>query len=157
MPMPSYNHPSLQELNNPYSMRPFPMTSPLDYYQALSRGIGLTGLDPKFINDPRFDYVQRLTSHLPETQPGYGVLMGNPQRDDYDSAPINARSRLAVDQPTREMQGDMDLRSVGPSPWFLQNRREIMGNAANRPSTPQQAEEMRRRILMTRDRIEDRY
>ena len=110
--------------------------------------IGLTGIDPKFIQDPRFDYQTIL-------KPSGIVLMGNAKRDDYDSAPIGEKSTLAVDKPWQSIAADMEGRSEGPSPWFTQNAREIMGKS--KTATKEMAEKMRQRMLSTRDRIEDRY
>jgi hypothetical protein len=113
---------------------------------------GLTGMDPKFFQDPRFDYESFLKM-MPNGNPL--VLMGNKQRDDYDSAPAGVKSTLAVDKSWQSIAADMEGKSVGPSPWFTQNAKEVMGNS--RVATQAMAEEMRRRMLMTRNRIEDRY
>lgn len=136
---------SLSGQNNPFSGRPFQQ----------GQGIGLTGLDPKFISDPRFDYQQKLVQnrHPSTDNPNpWLVLMGN--HDDYDSAPIGVKSTLAVDEPLGKIQAEMENKAIGPSPWFMQNTRDI---SQGRPITHAMAQMMLDRILNTRDRIEDRY
>ena len=143
-------HPSLQGLA---PVQP-DLMSLIRWIQSGAMHPGLTGLDPKFFQDPRFDYVSKLgPSREPENK-GWAVMMGNPLRDDYDSAPVWAKSKLAVDEPAKAIRSDMEGKSVGPSDWFTQNTRSISGG---RPITDAMAEEMRRRMLQTRDRIEDRY
>jgi hypothetical protein len=116
---------------------------------------GLTGLDPKFFKDPRFDYEAKMGNNPEEVKGAPVVLMGNPQRDDYDSAPVGAKSTLAVDTPWQAIANSMNGKDDGPSDWFSQNARDIMKGA--KVATQAMAEEMRRRMLQTRNRIEDRF
>lgn len=159
--MPQYRHPALngdfgsqvQQLVG--MLHPDTPTDPSSLVRMLSTGVpipGLTGLDPKFFNDPRFDYSAHL---VPGKEDPYTVIMGNDKRDDYDSAPIGAKSTLAVDEPTSQIQNDMMGKSIGPSEWFGQNTKDIQGSSPT--VTGPMAEEMRRRMLNERTRIEDRY
>lgn len=126
--------------------------------RIISTGVdqpGLTGLDPKYIKDPRFDYEMKMGMNPEEVKGASVVLMGNQGLDDYDSAPVGVKSTLAVDQPLKKTIADMENKSTGPSPWFTKNRNEIVGSSEKVTET--MAREMVRRMLLQRNRIEDRF
>lgn len=142
----------MQQRNNPSSLS-----------NLLFGGVGLTGLDPKFIQDPRFNYWTRMEynpqifpPNLPPAEGGggWGVIFSPPgSRDPMDTAPVGVKSTLNIDLPDERLAKAPGY--VGPNPAFLAAARSI--NPTNQPWTHEQLNALRQWIMNQRNLILDAY
>src|SRR5208282_2593950 len=101
---------------------------PGTWQNQLSGDIGLQGLDPGYIKDPRFNYWTHMETN-PRIEGGKPLIIFSPpgNRDPMDTKPAGSPSKLGVDLSDQELAKSLSY--TGPNPDLLREAKRIQGKS----------------------------
>lgn len=118
--------------------------------RLLTPHYGLTGLDPRFLPDPRFNTTSRFDPQTQSVQMMFPWAGPHSQFDAHMSYLADLDNQTIADDMWAVTLGRHTGTSPGDraTPWFMANARDIVGTADK--VTPGHVKEMRQRLISQR-------